>query len=140
MIPPEEGRVRNVLLVEDDHDDQEFIKEAFAKADPSLLVNVVSSGKEALLSIDKAGPDELPCLILLDYNMPEMNGVELLKKVNASEKYRNISKVVFSTAKNEAYKQQSLQEGANAYIVKPHYFHELVTIISEIIAVYIYHK
>ena len=63
-----------ILLAEDDPDDQELIRIAFSEVEGNYQLQVVNDGKEALEYLKAAA--QLPCLIVLDYNMPELNGAQ----------------------------------------------------------------
>ena len=108
-----------ILLGEDDEDDRDMLKEAFVALDQSLVVLFVNNGKEILSALDKLPAESMPCLIVVDYNMPGMNGAEILKEINAHEKYKDIPKIVWSTSGADKYKQTCLQLGAADYVIKP---------------------
>ena len=59
-----------ILLGEDDADDQEMLKEVFASIDTAFVLFFVNNGKEILSALEKLKDDQMPCLIVLDYNMP----------------------------------------------------------------------
>ncbi|MBA2744838.1 MAG: response regulator [Flavisolibacter sp.] len=122
-----------VLLAEDDTDDQELIVSAFLKADPNLKMAIVNDGKEALDYLLNASEGKLPCLILLDYNMPELNGAQVVQKLSDA-RFKNIPKVILSTSNNPVYAEDSLKKGASAYRVKPDDFQSLINIAKEMIA------
>lgn len=116
---------RFILLGEDDEDDRDMLKEAFTALESSLVILFVNSGKEVLSALDKLPPESLPCLIVLDYNMPEMNGADILLEINKHEKFNSIPRIVWSTSGAEKYKQICLQRGAADYIIKPSTSEEL---------------
>ena len=124
MEPPKNAHP-TILLVEDDEDDQLLLLHAFADADPNFRVHAVSSGLLALKYIDNEVND-LPCLIVLDYNMPGMHGVEVLRELNRREKCKDIPKIVFSTSNSTRYAEESTKGGAKFYIVKPSLYTSLI--------------
>ena len=110
---------RFILLGEDDEDDQEMLKEVFTSIDISFVLFFVNNGKEILSALDKLKDDQMPCLIVLDYNMPGLNGADILQELGTNERYKNIPKVVWSTAESEKFRKICLELGALDYVIKP---------------------
>jgi CheY-like chemotaxis protein len=108
-----------ILLGEDDADDQEMLKEVFTSIDISFVLFFVNNGKEVLSALEKLKDDQMPCLIVLDYNMPGLNGADILRELGTNERYKNIPKVVWSTAESERFKKICLELGAADYVIKP---------------------
>ena len=108
-----------ILLGEDDADDQEMLKEVFTSIDISFVLFFVNNGKEVLSALEKLKDDQMPCLIVLDYNMPALNGADILRELGTNERYKNIPKVVWSTAESERFKKICLELGAADYVIKP---------------------
>ncbi len=110
---------RFILLGEDDADDQEMLKEVFASIDDVFVLFFVNNGKEVLSALEKLKDDQMPCLIVLDYNMPGLNGADILRELSTNERYKNIPKVVWSTSTSEKFKKLCLELGALDYVIKP---------------------
>ncbi|GAA4333333.1 hypothetical protein GCM10023184_26440 [Flaviaesturariibacter amylovorans] len=108
-----------IFLAEDDVDDQELLIEAMAMHLPGATVQVASNGKKALTILLSLPDYELPTLIIVDYNLPEVNGSEILKALNAEPRFASIPKLVWSTSNSSLYRQICLDLGARAYFVKP---------------------
>ena len=108
-----------ILLGEDDADDQEMLKEVFTSIDISFVLFFVNNGKEILSALEKLKDDQMPCLIVLDYNMPGLNGADILQELSTNERYKNIPKVVWSTAGSEKFRKVCLELGALDYVIKP---------------------
>jgi CheY-like chemotaxis protein len=70
-----------ILLADDDPDDQELIVHAFTEVSPSFRLHIVNDGKEVINFLSTVSDNKLPCLIVLDYNMPELNGAQVLQKL-----------------------------------------------------------
>ncbi len=121
-----------IALAEDDLDDQELLQEAFKEIDPDINLVCATSGKGFLLQLDKLSSP--PNLIILDYNMPEMNGVELLEVLLQKEEYSEVIKIVWSTSNSPLFKKQCLQFGAHDYLVKPNNITELATLARKMLA------
>ena len=108
-----------ILLGEDDADDQEMLKEVFASIDISFVLFFVNNGKEIISALEKLKDDQLPCLIVLDYNMPGLSGADILRELGTNERYKNIPKVVWSTAGSQKFRNICLELGAVDYVIKP---------------------
>ena len=108
-----------ILLGEDDADDQEMLKDVFTSIDTAFVLFFVNNGKELLSVLEKLKDDQMPCLIVLDYNMPGLNGADILRELGTNERYKNIPKVVWSTAGSEKFRNICLELGAVDYVIKP---------------------
>lgn len=116
-----------ILVGEDDLDDQEFLKEVFFSVDDSFALIFASNGPEVLTLLENFDK-QLPCLIVLDYNMPGSNGAEILKELKSNSRYDSIPKIIWSTSRSDTYKDICLELGANDYLVKPSNVNDLVGI------------
>lgn len=114
-----------ILLGEDDPDDQEMLKDIFVSVDESFILFFVNNGNEILSALEKLRDDQMPCLIVLDYNMPGLNGADILSELGTNERYKNIPKVVWSTAGSEKFRSLCLELGAVDYIIKPNNIDDL---------------
>jgi CheY-like chemotaxis protein len=110
---------RSILLAEDDVDDQDFITEAFRNIDPQLTIHIVPNGNSVLPFLQNLTDTQLPQLMVLDYNLPQLDGCDVLQTLTAHERYRAIPKIVWSTSNAPQYKARSLEQGAACYMVKP---------------------
>lgn len=111
-----------VLLVEDDPQDVEITKEVMELSKVKLNVNVVGNGAEALDYLRKEDGYEhaiKPDLILLDLNMPKMNGREFLEEMKKDEQLKLIPVVVLTTSKAEEDIVKTYKLGASCYVTKP---------------------
>jgi CheY-like chemotaxis protein len=125
-----EGRLPSkfILLGEDDADDQEMLTDVFSSIDKSFILLFVSNGKEVVSALEKLKDDQMPCLIVLDYNMPGMNGADILKEIGGNQRYKDIPKIVWSTSGSEKFKKTCLELGAADYVIKPSNNKDLVKI------------
>ena len=107
-----------ILLVEDDEVDTMTVQRAFKdlKVTNELVHRI--NGEEALKYL-RAEDSQMPCVILLDLNMPKMNGVEFLKISKEDEKLKKIPVVVLTTSKEEHDIVESFELSVAGYIVKP---------------------
>jgi CheY-like chemotaxis protein len=107
-----------ILLVEDDRVDAMTVKRALKDLNVTNLLVHTPNGKEAFEYLTGEG-NERPCIILLDLNMPRMNGIELLKIIKADDVFKKIPVVVLTTSRDTEDKFETFELGAAGYIVKP---------------------
>ena len=107
-----------ILLVEDDSVDAMTVRRALKEIGSTRPLVHRLNGEEALEYLGSASEAELPGLILLDLNMPRMNGLEFLEIKAADERLREVSVVVLSTSTNSHDIERSYELGATGYIVK----------------------
>jgi CheY-like chemotaxis protein len=108
-----------ILLGEDDIDDEELLREVFARTDPSFSLEFVNNGKDVLTRLLELEKQSMPCLIVLDYNMPTLTGAEILQELKRTPRYDPIPKIIWSTSDSDTYKTICLQLGACDYVRKP---------------------
>ena len=108
-----------ILLGEDDIDDQEILEEIFSTVDPSCKLLFINNGKKVVSHLEEISKENIPCLIILDYNMPELNGAEILSSLHRNDRLGNVPKFIWSTSSATAYKNTCLELGACDYLVKP---------------------
>jgi len=114
-----------ILYAEDDLDDLFMIRQAFEQFDSETQMLHANNGFEALDQLNKAKSDQhLPCLIILDINMPGMNGREALIRIRQSENFKHIPVVLFTTSSSELDKAFAKKWGAE-FITKPLVYSEL---------------
>lgn len=117
---------RVILFADDDLDDQDLLKEAFLDIDGNLVIHTRSSGREALAFLENCPDHELPRLIILDYNIPDMNGAEIFETINLNPRYGHITKVVWSTSNSPLYRQICKDAGIDHYFEKPQRYQEIL--------------
>ena len=126
----------SILIAEDDADDRYLMKTALEETGISGEVEYVENGVELINYLESIGKEKgdsvYPKFILLDLNMPKMDGREVLKKMKSHEEYRKIPVIVFSTTKNQMEVKRCYDLGANTYVVKPVSYEILVSTITEI--------
>ena len=106
-----------ILIADDDREDIELLEEAILHADPDIRIHSVTSANKVLNFIQTTA--ELPCMIILDYNMPEMNGAEVLERLKNDSRLEKVPKIMWSTSNNSAFVKECMQKGASAYMIKP---------------------
>ena len=123
-----------ILLGEDDIDDEELLKELFSSVDDSLELTFINNGRHVIEHLDTLAAEQLPCLLILDYNMPELNAADILENLKARRRYDDIPKIIWSTSGTETYRKKCLELGANDYIIKPSRVSELLQAIKYMIS------
>lgn len=121
-------KIVDILYVEDNPDHILFVTKAIKKIDSNLKVMAVDNGTEALALLSKRenGEQIIPKLILLDLNMPGINGLDILKQLKSDEELKLIPITIFSTSDYIEDVKRTASLGANAYVVKPSGYQKLL--------------
>ncbi len=112
----------DLLYIEDNEDFIDFVTMTVKKIDHSLNYMFVTDGVKAKELLDNADkrPEVLNTkLILLDYNLPGLSGMQVLKYIRSSTAFKHIPVVIFSSSDNPTDVKQAYANGANAFVVKP---------------------
>lgn len=108
-----------VLYADDDFDDLELVQDAFSRYSKNVEVMTAKDGSEALTylqSLSKSDP--APCLVILDINMPILNGKEVLKRIRSDERFESVPVVLFTTS--SLPQDQAFAQKYNAgFVTKP---------------------
>lgn len=127
-----------ILLVEDNPDDVELTRIAFVEAKLANRLVVVSDGVEALDYLFARGahagrdPDDLPSIVLLDLNLPKVDGREVLQAIRTDERTRSLPVVVLTTSAEPFDVEASYALGVNSYIQKPVDFEQFVWAVKQV--------
>lgn len=108
-----------ILLVEDDELDVISVQRSLKRVDNEYDLVIAYNGKEALSMLKEFYPDRLPDVILLDLNMPKMNGVEFLKALRQDEQLKDLKVFIMTTSADNADRLITEQLGISGYIIKP---------------------
>jgi len=127
--------VKQVLLIEDDEDDQLLFREAIEELHISVKLHTAANGLEAITALTQA--TQLPDLIIMDINMPCMNGMDCLQMLKTQPRFQSVPVVIFTTSQNPSDKQKSLALGAAHFCVKPPGFALLKKQIAGILDLFI---
>src|SRR6185503_129049 len=122
-----------IVLIDDDRDDLLLLHEVIKSLNGEYAVIEAENGEVGLLLINKleqAG--EAPCLIVLDLNMPRMDGRETFVKLRKTHHLRNTPILIFSTS-SHTKDREFFEDKQSAYLVKPVRFHELLTAAQRMI-------
>jgi len=129
---------KSILLVEDNPSDIELTKRAFAQGRITNDLSVVQDGQEALDYLFCKGKyavrvsTDMPALILLDLNLPRIDGLEVLRRVRSTETTRRLPVVILTSSKEEHDLATSYDLGVNSYIRKPVDFHQFADAIKHL--------
>lgn len=119
-----------ILLVEDDEVDVMNVKCAFDKARIQNPLHVAKDGVEALELLKDDGFSKERLLLLLDINMPRMNGIELLREIRKNDKLHSLPVVVLTTSDDERDKFDAYDLNVAGYLLKPVTFPKFVEILD----------
>ncbi len=116
----------SILLVDDDPEDRELLMHAFLQITDEHHLTSLQSGKMLMDLLAHIDDRELPCLIVLDSNMPEINGKQTLKLLQDNPRYQQIPKIIYSTSSLVRDRVECLSLGAKDYLVKPNSVNEIL--------------
>jgi two-component system response regulator len=120
-----------ILLVEDNPDDVLLTVRAFTKNRIKNPIVVATDGEQALdRLLPETGEPLRPALVLLDINLPKIDGLEVLRRIRADERTHNLPVVVLTTSNEERDIVTSYDLGANSFVRKPVVFDEFVAAVN----------
>jgi CheY-like chemotaxis protein len=121
--------IKSILLIDDDQDDKFFFARALREVESEIDLMTASDGKDALKKLEERIPD----MILLDLNMPVMNGISFLKIRKRDKILREIPVVVYTDGLNVFDESEVMQLGAYGVIIKANDLKGTIRIITEIV-------
>ena len=122
-----------ILYADDDPDDLELVKDAFDRFSQDVEVLTFANGSEALnylIGLEEGDPS--PCLIILDINMPILNGKEALSHIRAIERYSSIPVVLFTTSSYSSDREFARHHNAG-FITKPNEIRHMALIAAQFV-------
>jgi len=126
-------RSYTILYADDDHEDLKMISEAFEKYTEHLKVAHAYNGTEALQLLSQMCESGMtPCLIILDINMPKMNGIETLIEIRKVKECHHIPVILFSTSSQLIDKKIAERLGAD-FITKPAKYQDLEKLVGQFV-------
>ena len=112
--------VRTILLADDDAEDRAILKEAIEDISTETALQTAGNGEELLHLLDEEyNKGNIAVLIILDLNMPRLNGTQTLSRLKSNHLYKDIPVVIYSTSVNPLEKEKCMLLGAHSYITKP---------------------
>ena len=119
-----------ILLVEDDEVDVMTVQRAFVKARIATPVFVAENGIEALRLLRTDGIPPSRRLVLLDLNMPKMNGIEFLREVRKDPALASLTVIVLTTSNEDRDRVEAFQLNVAGYLLKPVTFHDFADVMA----------
>ena len=123
-------RALTILLIEDDEVDVMTVKRAFVKARITNQVFVAQNGVEALELLRSDGIPPSRRLVLLDLNMPKMNGIEFLREIRKDPVLSKLTVVVLTTSNEDRDRVEAYQLNVAGYLLKPVTFHDFADVMA----------
>jgi len=124
-------KVPEIFIVDDDKEDQMIMAEYFSELGLGDRVKFFSNGEMTINFLESTDDDStLPGLIVLDLNMPVLNGTQTLLHLKRDMRYKHIPIIIFSTSENENERRKCLSYGAVDYLVKPMNYEEGEAIVK----------
>ena len=120
--------IPKILYVDDDTDDRVLLKESFATVQADFICS--SSGEEAIKYLNSVDNEALPSLIILDLNMPRLDGRQTLNYIKSKNRLVDIPVVILSTSENKMDKEVCKRLGATSYLQKPFHFNGYKEIVQ----------
>jgi len=125
-------RVINILLIDDDEVDVMTVKRAFARANISNPIFVATNGIEGLEMLRKDAIPSKRRLVLLDINMPKMNGIEFLREVRADPELQHVTVVALTTSNADRDRLEAYKLNVAGYLLKPVTFQQFAEVMATI--------
>jgi CheY-like chemotaxis protein len=124
---------KRILLADDDREDQFIIAEAFEEIGVKDVLHFVENGENALSWLETcAAEGALPELIVLDLNMPKMNGTQTLLRLKEDVRFKHIPVIIYSTSLNNIERDECIRLGAHSYVIKGITFNECKAIAKNL--------
>ncbi|WP_018616613.1 response regulator [Segetibacter koreensis] len=123
------SKFKHIVIADDDHEDVELLKESLAKSCSDLDFTLADNGCNLLNALKTTSP---PDLIILDINMPVMDGKECLKVIKSNQLMKAIPIMMYSTSTNKKDIEACYSFGADYYVIKPSSIEEIEQLAEEI--------
>ncbi|MDH5257326.1 MAG: response regulator [Gammaproteobacteria bacterium] len=123
---------KTILLVEDNKNDELLAIRALKKTNVNSHISIARDGVEAINFIFNSDTEKLPELILLDLNLPKLNGLEVLKKIKSNSATARIPVVIMSSSVEKNDINSSYALGANSYLRKPVDFGDFTSMVDSL--------
>jgi len=130
--------IKSILLVEDNPQDEMLILRSLSKVNLANQVDVTRDGQQALDYLFREGEfagrsgTELPAVVLLDINLPRVNGLEVLERIRADKRTRLLPVAILTSSDEERDRLKSYESGANSFVRKPLDFAEFAEAVARL--------
>lgn len=121
-----------VLYADDDVDDKAWVQDACQAANTALALEFVDNGNEVLQFLETKSRTELPSLIVLDLNMPELDGRQTLRAIKSSSSYKHIPVAIVTTSSSKLDRDVCQRLGASLFLTKPNTYNEWQDIVKQL--------
>ena len=121
-----------ILLVDDNEDDRLLMLRSLKKSDPGAEVVSIASGGEALDYLGDLDDSPNPTVLLLDLNMPKVDGFEVLENIRANPATHSLPVVILTTSNEEADVRRAYELGANSFVRKPVDSAEFAEVVTQL--------
>ena len=132
--------MKNIFLAEDDADDRQFFEDALKEITIPTELTLSKNGLELMKNLETLTSHPPPHIIFLDINMPYKGGLECLKEIRETPKFKEIPVVIFSTSANDEVVAKTYHQGANYYVRKPTSFLLLIKAIETVLMLEMWRK
>lgn len=122
----------HLLLADDDPDDWQLISEELARKHPEIMTHHAISGHDVLQYLSRCQVEELPAVLLLDYQMPGLTGPEVLQELSVDHRYKGIVKIMWSNSHRTKDMEDCKRLGAADYLIKPGSNEELERLVARL--------
>ena len=122
----------NILLAEDDEDDQLFFTDALSNIPMPINLTTVNNGRELLVQLNNPAY-EIPDMIILDLNMPKMNGIECLNRIRSKDSLKDTPCIIMTTTDAQEEITKAFNAGANLFLIKPAEFDGLKKLLEKVL-------
>ncbi|MBE9462605.1 response regulator [Dyadobacter subterraneus] len=123
--------LKTIFLADDDADDRFLIKEAIREVDSEIKVIEAENGFELLTLMEESGEAD-SAIVVLDMNMPKMNGLETLDAIRSIPHLSMIPAVMLSTSSDSSFAQLAYKAGISIYLTKPDSFEAFIDLIQQL--------
>jgi two-component system response regulator len=115
---------KKILMIDDDAEDRMLMQDMFTEIGAPDVAHYEESGEKAISYLEKLSSIQLPSIIVLDLNMPRLNGTQVLRLIKENDRLKDITVIIYSTSVNHIEKEQTLKLGAHSYVIKPSSYDE----------------
>lgn len=122
----------NILMVDDDAEDRDLLKDIFDELGYGQMIHFEDNGEKGIQFLQTCIENKsIPCLVILDLNMPRLNGKQALRFIRSHPALKDVSVVIYSTSLNPFERDECLALGAHSYVIKPVSYAESVAIAHD---------